>query len=120
MYKKTEWVDHVVDEDGNIIQQGTPLDQVHMNNIEDGIAQNDSSIGTLAETQATQGETQTTQGQNLQTLSQEVADVKSGDSAFTSVALKDTVTDTNFKLFIQDGKLFYEEETQNGSTSSGN
>ena len=37
MYTRTYWVDHVVDTDGKVLQEGTPLDQKHMNNIEEGI-----------------------------------------------------------------------------------
>lgn len=40
-YNRTFWVDHVVDQHGEIIQQGTLMDQVHFNNIEHGIADDD-------------------------------------------------------------------------------
>lgn len=49
MYNRTLWVDHVKDESGNVLQQGTPIDQEHLNNIEDGIselAQRMDAIGT--------------------------------------------------------------------------
>lgn len=39
MYTRTHWVDHVVDTDGKVLQEGTPLDQQHMNNIEEGIVE---------------------------------------------------------------------------------
>lgn len=42
-YNRTYWVDHVVDQDGQIIQQGTLLDQQHFNNMEVGIS--DLSLG---------------------------------------------------------------------------
>lgn len=38
MYNRTFWKDHVVDQDGNVIQYGTLLDQDHHNNIEVGIS----------------------------------------------------------------------------------
>ena len=37
MYNKTIWQDHVVDQNGQVIQQGTPLSARNMNSIENGI-----------------------------------------------------------------------------------
>lgn len=37
-YKRTYWVDHVVDQAGEVIQQGTLLDQQHFNNLEVGVS----------------------------------------------------------------------------------
>lgn len=37
MYNKTIWQDHVVDQNGQVIQQGTPLSARNMNLIENGI-----------------------------------------------------------------------------------
>lgn len=41
MYNRSYWVDHVVDQQGEIIQQGTLMDQQHFNNIEFGISDGD-------------------------------------------------------------------------------
>lgn len=38
MYDRTYWVDHVTDEDGEVIQQGTLLDQAHFNLLEEGVS----------------------------------------------------------------------------------
>lgn len=38
MYDRTYWKDHVTDQQGRVIQQGTLLDQAHFNNIEKGLA----------------------------------------------------------------------------------
>lgn len=38
MYSRTYWLDHVVDQHGQVIQQGTLLDQDHFNNVEVGIS----------------------------------------------------------------------------------
>lgn len=38
MYKRTYWADHVTDQHGSVIQQGTMLDQEHFNNIEGGLS----------------------------------------------------------------------------------
>lgn len=38
MYHRTHWLDHVEDQDGAVIQQGTLQDQAHFNNMEVGIA----------------------------------------------------------------------------------
>lgn len=37
MYDKLHWKDEVRDQDGNIIQKGTPLSAKNMNHIEDGV-----------------------------------------------------------------------------------
>lgn len=37
MYKRSYWLDHVVDQHGTVIQQGTLQDQAHFNNMEEGI-----------------------------------------------------------------------------------
>jgi hypothetical protein len=44
MYKREYWKDHVVDQNNEVIQQGTLQDQAHFNNIETGI--DDVSIAT--------------------------------------------------------------------------
>lgn len=38
-YERTYWKDHVTDQDGNVIQEGTPMDQAHFNNMEEGITE---------------------------------------------------------------------------------
>ena len=50
MYHRTHWVDHVVDQQGAVIQQGTLQDQAHFNNAEVGI-----SDGSLAASLLTEG-----------------------------------------------------------------
>lgn len=40
MYARTFWLDHVTDQHGEVIQQGTLLDQAHFNNIEQGVSDN--------------------------------------------------------------------------------
>lgn len=37
MYERTFWLDHVEDQSGEMIQEGTPLDQAHFNKMEVGI-----------------------------------------------------------------------------------
>ncbi len=37
MYNKTNWQDHVVDQNGQVIQEGTPLSAKNLNNIEQGV-----------------------------------------------------------------------------------
>ncbi len=49
MYNRTFWVDHVVDQSGGVIQQGTLQDQAHFNNMETGIADSDTAIRVLTE-----------------------------------------------------------------------
>lgn len=38
MYDRTYWKNHVVDQHGTVIQEGTPLDQEHFNKEESGIS----------------------------------------------------------------------------------
>lgn len=40
MYSRTYWLNHVEDQHGQVIQQGTLLDQDHFNNVEVGISDN--------------------------------------------------------------------------------
>lgn len=40
MYSRTFWLNHVEDQHGQVIQQGTLLDQDHLNNMEVGISDN--------------------------------------------------------------------------------
>lgn len=37
-YERTFWVDHVTDQNGDVLQYGTLLDQEHFNNIEEGLS----------------------------------------------------------------------------------
>lgn len=37
MYNRNFWIDHVVDEQGEVVQLGTMMDQDHFNNMEHGI-----------------------------------------------------------------------------------
>lgn len=37
-YKRTFWVDHVTDQQGEVIQYGTLMDQAHFNNLEQGVS----------------------------------------------------------------------------------
>ena len=44
-YKRVEWLDHVVDqEEGEIIQDGTPLSQTNFNRMDQGIYQNREAL----------------------------------------------------------------------------
>ena len=36
-YQRTNWLDHFVDDQGKVVQQGTPVNAHHLNNIEEGI-----------------------------------------------------------------------------------
>ena len=38
MYERTYWVDHVEDESGEVIQEGTLMDQAHFNKMEVGVS----------------------------------------------------------------------------------
>ncbi|RII34298.1 hypothetical protein D2A34_14205 [Clostridium chromiireducens] len=44
-YEKLKWIDEVKDQNGNLIQKGTPLSQKNMNRMEDGIDLADNVIG---------------------------------------------------------------------------
>lgn len=47
-YDKLTWVDHIVDENGNVVQQGTPISANNLNRIEEGIDIANNVVGTLA------------------------------------------------------------------------
>lgn len=36
-YEKQTWIDHFVNEEGEVVQQGTAMDALHFNHMEDGI-----------------------------------------------------------------------------------
>ena len=44
LYSRTEWLDHMVDDNGTVVQQGTPVNAPHLNNIEEGILRIDGEI----------------------------------------------------------------------------
>ncbi|RYI25210.1 signal transduction protein, partial [Bacillus infantis] len=46
-YKKTEWKDTIKDQQGNILEKGTPLNAANLNNIEDGVNEISDKIGNL-------------------------------------------------------------------------
>ena len=46
-YNRTFWIAHVVDQNGNVIQQGTLVDQDHLNNQEIGIFDNNNLIAEM-------------------------------------------------------------------------
>lgn len=46
-YERVKWVDEVKDQNGNLIQKGTPLSQKNMNRMEDGIDLADNIIGVM-------------------------------------------------------------------------
>ena len=37
-YEKQTWIDHFVDDEGQIVQQGTAMDAEHFNHMEEGIS----------------------------------------------------------------------------------
>ena len=49
MYHRTHWLDHVTDQNGAVIQQGTLQDQAHFNNMEVGIADANFAAQVLTE-----------------------------------------------------------------------
>lgn len=46
-YKPTDWKNKVYDDDGNVLQEGTPLHADNLNNMEQGISKNDEEISRL-------------------------------------------------------------------------
>lgn len=49
MYERTFWKDHVTDQSGAVIQQGTLLDQSHFNKIEEGVSDAHIALNLLLE-----------------------------------------------------------------------
>ena len=48
MYNRSYWKDHVTDQYGTVIQQGTLLDQAHFNNLEIGVSDNSLAAQIMA------------------------------------------------------------------------
>jgi len=44
MYNRTYWLDHVVDQNDKVIQQGTLMDQEHFNKLEKGVSDNSVAL----------------------------------------------------------------------------
>ncbi len=63
-YNRTYWVDHVTDQGGTVIQQGTPMDQAHFNKLEIGLSDNGLAQAIM-------------QFKDLQTSNETVAEVRS-------------------------------------------
>lgn len=53
MYTKTIWKDHIVDSNGNVIQQGTPVNANNLNKIEDELAYLDSFVSSIVRGEST-------------------------------------------------------------------
>lgn len=48
-YVKNNWKDHIEDESGQIVQEGTPLSATNLNNIETGIAENAAQLSHMVQ-----------------------------------------------------------------------
>lgn len=46
-YNKKLWVDHILDQNNNVVQQGTPVSAGNLNNMEDGINLASNLVGML-------------------------------------------------------------------------
>ena len=64
-YKKQTWVDHFVDEEGFVVQQGTAMDALHFNHMEDGIG---AAHDLIAEEKQTRTEENTAVTERLDNL----------------------------------------------------
>lgn len=97
-YNRTFWVDHVTDQNGKVIQQGTLLDQQHFNNIEHGVS--DMGLaGTLLQFYRLQEDYNNTD--ELHTLTLAMTALKwPFNNKETTVALTQTRESTNYSVEI--------------------
>ncbi|MCY9755450.1 phage tail protein [Paenibacillus alvei] len=47
LYKRTEWVDHIVSPTGEVLQEGTPISAANLNKIEEGIEKLSTDLGNI-------------------------------------------------------------------------
>lgn len=98
MYARTFWVDHVVDQSGEVIQQGTLLDQAHFNNLEKGLS-DESLAAAFMQFQQIQEGYDTIDEQHNVTLGQTGSKWPFNNSA-TTVALSQLRENTNYGVEV--------------------
>ena len=77
-YQKQTWIDHFVDEAGFVVQQGTAMDALHFNHIEDGI---EAAHELTAQETADRGEADNALGTRIDEVIDGTTKVKSAEEA---------------------------------------
>lgn len=123
-YTKQTWVDHFVDEQGFVVQQGTAMDALHFNHIEDGIG---DAHDLIAEEKKTRSEETTAIKGRLDDLEDgtkmagQAAKVQKaihvGDVDFDGSAEK--TVDAMDGIKITDGKIKHTNAVDAGTASGG-
>ena len=123
-YTKQTWVDHFVDEQGFVVQQGTAMDALHFNHMEDGIG---NAHDLIAEEKKTRSEETTAIKGRLDDLEDgtkmagQAAKVQKaihvGDVDFDGSAEK--TVDAMDGIKITDGKIKHTNAVDAGTASGG-
>ena len=77
-YQKQTWVDHFVDEAGFVVQQGTAMDALHFNHIEDGI---EAAHNLVAQESVDREEAETALGERIDNIVEGETKTKSAEEA---------------------------------------
>lgn len=98
MYDRTYWKDHVTDQNGDVLQYGTLLDQEHFNNMEVGIS--DMSLAhALVQFKQTQDSYQTEDEVHIVDLSMDSLPWPFNNKA-TTIGLKNLRENTNYGVEV--------------------
>ena len=77
-YQKQTWVDHFVDEAGFVVQQGTAMDALHFNHIEDGI---EAAHNLVAQESVDREDAETALGERIDNIVEGETKIKSAEEA---------------------------------------
>ncbi len=123
-YKKQTWVDHFVDEEGFVVQQGTAMDALHFNHMEDGIGAAHDLIAEEKQTRTEENEAAAVRLDKLEdgtTMAGTAAKVQKelhiGDVDFDGSAEK--TVDATDGIEITGGKIKHTNAVTAGTASGG-
>ena len=120
MYDRTFWKNHVPDQEGRIIQQGTPMDQDHFNNMEEGIS--DASLAAAITAWAQQKTQEQSSPEVLAVTLTGTKDPWPFNNAEKAVALQNLRNSTHYEVDIEvlthkggtAGHIFVKDKALNG------
>ncbi|EMT38148.1 hypothetical protein TthWC1_2354 [Thermoanaerobacter thermohydrosulfuricus WC1] len=101
MYNKTIWQDHVVDQNGQVIQQGTPLSAKNLNNIENGIFEDREAFFVLTQQMMQHKRLLADQEGEVQTINLTNSLSYPFNNSLATVSLSKTRNTLNYRVFVE-------------------
>lgn len=101
MYNKTIWQDHVVDQNGQVIQQGTPLSARNMNSIENGIFETYELSNVLLQQMMQHKRLLADQEGEVQIITITNTQSYPFNNSLTTVSLIKTRNTLNYRVFVE-------------------